>query len=135
MLQGVAMSKKFWAVMTAVVIAGLPLTASAEYVPNKAKWRELSDQARAGYAMGSFDMLSIQHENSDGWNAAVRGRVACVQARQYIASDLVTLIDDQYLRESADTPTIIVMTNAMNRACSTFINTERAKLGLPAKTF
>jgi len=120
------------ACLFAVIVAATPVTASANFIVNRAGWNELSAQQKEGYAVGVFDALLIVYQDEKRLSAAAMGRSDCATELKITGADLSKMISDAYARDSANwqqQPSALLYTETY-RTCKTYIDAQRAKLGL-----
>lgn len=120
------------ACLIATMVALSPVTASANFIENRASWNELSAQQKEGYAVGVFDALLFVYQNNKDLSAAALGRLDCAGELAITGPDLSKMISDAYARDTANwqqRPSALLYTETY-RTCKTYIDAERVKLGL-----
>jgi hypothetical protein len=120
--------------LAALLAASASPAAAAGFVNNAAGWAALPPEAKAAYVQGVNDAANFVFTNDDLATALVKtGRTRCLVEQKTTAAILADRITMAYSKEPglANTPPNLVYFARMGVVCRDFINSERARFGLP----
>lgn len=113
----------------------LPSNATAGFLTNYARWKEISPSEQGAYLAGVMDHWSRTSTPGEApWRQAQRtGINKCVREQQIDTGMLVDLVNTHYETYTADWrfPPAAVIVHVMSGTCLEDVNSEREKAGFP----
>ncbi|QRI63449.1 hypothetical protein JQ506_22005 [Shinella sp. PSBB067] len=111
----------------------VPCAASASYISNYARWKEVNKVEQAAYLAGVMDHWTrTSSPGEPPWMQPQRTGVnKCMREQDISAYMLVDLVDAHYKAHTADwrVPPASVVTHAIMGLCLADVNSEREKAG------
>lgn len=117
-----------------IVSVLLPSIASASYVTNYSRWKEIPPPEQAAYLAGVMDEWTrTSTPGEQPWLQPMRtGINKCIREQLISAEMLVDLVNAHYKAHTPDwrLNPAVVLTNIVTGTCLADVNSERAKVGL-----